>query len=139
MSPDVRWEQIVNLESWLWIDPAAWRAQSAEARSGWVTVRADAVPRRVVWDMGDGGRVACRGPGVAYDVGRPAESQSTDCSYTYRRASAGRPDDRYAVTATVEWGVQWSASGVDGGGALPTMTTSSQARVRVAELQALNR
>ena len=132
-------DQVVNLESWLWVDAASWAPQSSTVSVPGVSVTATATPVRVVWEMGDGGRVVCAGPGVAYDAGRPAASQSTDCSYTYRRSSAHQPGLRYPVTATVEWQASWTASGVVGGGDLGVIRRSSSTAVRVIEIQAVNR
>lgn len=136
MSPRAEWEQIVNLESWLWVDGTTWRPSSRRVEAGGEWAEVTGVPREVVWSMGNGDRVVCRGPGTAYDPGRPAESQRTDCSYTYRRSSAGQPGDRYTVSATTNWDVSWRAS--DGaGGNLGTVSRQSRVEVRVAELEAL--
>lgn len=136
MNPPVEQEQIVNLESWLWVERGIWRDYSARAEAGSSWAEATAVPSRVVWDMGNGDRVVCQGPGSPYDDRRPPESQSTDCSYTYPQSSAGQPGDRYTVTTTVVWGVSWQGSG-GAGGDLGDFTRSSSVRVRVAELQAV--
>jgi hypothetical protein len=137
MNPPVDWEQIVNFETWLWIDPATWNRRSARADAGSSWAEATAVPRSVVWDLGDGGRLTCPGPGTPYDQRRPAEGQATDCSYTYRRSSAGEPGNRFTVRATVRWSVSWQGSGGSGGD-LGTVERTARVRVRVAELQALN-
>lgn len=97
-----------------------------------------ATPRRVIWEMGNGDTVTCAGPGTPYDPSRPSAQQTTDCAYTYRHSSAGRPRNAYRVIANVEWGVSWSVVGAAGGGSLPPLFTSSPLWVGVAELQALN-
>lgn len=131
-------EQVVHIESWLWIDDAIWTTHSRSVSAGGVTTTVTATPRRVIWDMGNGDSVNCDGPGTPYDPSRPAEEQTTDCAYTYRHSSAGQPGDAYEVTATVEWQVSWTVTGAAGGGALPAMFTSAPTAVRVAEMQALN-
>ena len=88
--------------------------------------------------MGNGDVVVCNDPGTPYDTSRPAAEQSTTCSYTYEHTSAGQPGDAYQVTATVEWQVSWTVTGAPGGGALPSLSTSSATSVRVAEMQALS-
>ena len=128
----------MNLATWLWVDPASWGAQSSQVSVPGVTVTATARPERVVWDMGNGDHVICHGPGVAYDTSRPEATQRSDCTYTYRRSSAGQPQQRYVMTATVEWSAWWTAVGVPGGGGLPGLRRSASAAIRVAEVQAIN-
>lgn len=131
-------DQVVHVSSWLWIDDAVWRTHSRSASAGGVTTTVTATPQRVVWDLGNGDTVVCDGPGTPYDATQPASDQSTDCSYTYAHSSAGRPDDAYQVTATIEWAVDWSVAGASGGGPLPALFTTSPVSVRVGEMQALN-
>lgn len=131
-------DQVVHVETWLWIDEGGWVPQSASVTAGGVTATVTATPRRVVWDLGNGDVLVCDGPGTAYDPGRGADEQSSDCAYAYAHSSAGQPGDAYQLTATVEWDVAWAVSGAAGGGALPAMSTSTSVPVRVAEMQALN-
>lgn len=138
MNPSSDEGAVTNVDSWLWIDPSQWQPVSASASAGNVTVTTTAEPDRVVYDMGNGDRVTCVGPGKPYDPNRPSAAQSTDCKYTYRRSSASRPGGRYTVTATVSYRVAWNATGIAAGGALPPVTQSSSVTIRVAEIQALN-
>ena len=142
MSPPANRDQLVNLETWLWVDPAAFQPVSASAAAGGVAVTTTAAPEQVTWDMGNGDRVICAGPGTPYDSSKPASSQSTPCSYTYRQSSAGQPGDAFRVTATVSWQVTWTATGVAPGqpaaGNLGVVTRSSTVNVRVAEAEATN-
>ena len=131
-------DQVVHVESWLWIDSAIWQEHTKSVTAGGVTVTATAQPSRVVWDMGNGDVVVCEGPGTPYDTSRPAAEQSTECLYTYEHSSSGQPEEAYQVTATVEWQVSWTVTGAPGGGALPSLSTSSATSIRVAEMQALN-
>lgn len=131
-------EQVVHVDSWLWIDDAVWTTHTASASAGGVTTTVTATPQRVIWDMGNDDLVVCDGPGTAYDPGRPSADQTTDCSYTYEHSSADQPGEAYRVTATVEWEMSWSVMGAAGGGALPVMFTAAPTAVRVAEMQALN-
>ncbi|MBI2169369.1 MAG: hypothetical protein HYU28_07705 [Actinobacteria bacterium] len=139
MSPSPDDEQVVNLPTWLWLDGAGWQPVSASASAGGVSVSATASPQRVIWDMGNGDRVECDGPGTAYDRSRPAKGQSTDCEYVYRESSARAPDGTFTVTASVLWGVSWTVTGAPGGGSLGPVERSSSVAVRVAEIQAVNR
>lgn len=137
LSPGADQAQIVNLQTWLWV--TNWAPVTTGAAAASVSVTVTATPVRVDWDMGDGGSVSCGGPGTPYDPARPAHEQHTDCGYTYRTGSAGRPGDRYLVQATSVWQVTWSASGAPGGGDLGFVNRSTTVPVRVAEIQALNR
>ncbi len=138
MNPSAGNGAVTNVPTWLWIDPSQWQPVSASASAGNVTVTTTATPDRVVFDMGNGDTMSCRGPGTPYDPSRPAAEQATGCAYTYRRSSAHRPDGRYRVTATIFYRVAWSASGIAAGGALPPVSQRSSVPLRVAEIQALN-
>jgi hypothetical protein len=138
-------QAIVNLPTWLWLDQGTWSPESVSASVGTVTATATATPEQVQWTMGDGGSVACNGPGTPYQPSVPAESQATNCSYTYSRSSAGEPsatgdpnDAGFAVTATITWGVTWSAQGEPAGGVLDPLTTSSSRSLPVEQIQSVS-
>lgn len=138
-NPSAEQGAVVNVETWLWVDASSWRPVSAQASAGSVVVTATAAPRRVVWDMGNGDRVTCEGPGTPYDSSRPSSDQSTGCSYTYRTSSARARGGAYTVTATVVWEISWTATGAAGGGSLGTAPRSQSVRLPVKEIQAVNR
>jgi hypothetical protein len=136
---------IVNLATWLWIDPSAWHVYQVTASAGPVSATASAIPTSVTWSMGDGGSVTCPGPGVVYQPTLASDAQATDCSYLYSISSAGQPsadgdpnDAAFLVTATISWSVSWSAQGAPGGGALPSLSTSSSAPLRVEQVDSLD-
>ena len=139
MNPGPSDGAVVNVETWLWVDPASWQPVAAQASAGGVVVTATASPRRVLWDMGNGDRVTCAGPGTPYDSTRASSAQSTDCSYTYRQSSARAEGGAYTVTATVVWEVSWTVTGAAGGGSLGTAPRSQSVRLPVKEIQAVNR
>lgn len=126
-------DQVAQLATWLWIDPALWTPVSASASAGTVTATVTAAPVRVRWSMGNGDEVVCDGPGRAYG---PAAG-APDCAYTYRHSSAGLAGDAFTVTATIEWALSWTAAGAAGGGDLGGVTSDATLPVRVTELQAL--
>ena len=131
MAPPTGDAQLVGVATWLWIDPAAWKAVTASASAGPVTTTATATPSKVVWDMGDGASVTCAGPGTPYDPSQP--NATTDCSYTW--AAPGS----YQVTATVYWSVTWTATGAPGGGSLGAQSgPAAGVSVRVVESEAIN-
>ena len=138
-------QAIVNLPTWLWLDQGTWNPESVSASVGTVTATATATPEQVQWTMGDGGSVVCTGPGTPYQPSIPAASQTTDCSYTYSRSSAGEPsatgnpnDAGFPVTATITWGVTWAAQGAPGGGVLSPLTTFSSTSLPVEQIQSVS-
>lgn len=133
----------VNLPTWLWVDESQWQAEGASLSVDGTPVSAFATPRQVVWDMGDGGRVTCNGPGVPYDPGMPQQAQQTDCEYTYKVSSAGQPspdadpnDDAFDVRATILWQVTWSTPAGQGVGIQPLATTSG-ITMRVEQIESI--
>jgi hypothetical protein len=131
-------DQVVNLPTWLWVDPAQWQSVTASASAGPISVTVTARPQRIEWDLGNGDRVACPGPGTPYDASRPAADQASSCSYTYRRSSAAAPEGTYRIKASVVWRVTWVASGVAASGDLGSVSRTTTIPVRVAEVQAVN-
>lgn len=128
---------LVGLPEWVWVPRSQWHSMSKRASAGGVWAEVTATPRRMVIEPGAGlGSVACAGPGTAYDAGRSASAQSTECSYAYSRSSAGQPDSAYTMTVTVVWAGTWEGSG-GAGGTLPEISRSASFPVRVAEGQGL--
>jgi hypothetical protein len=137
-SPAASSDQIVNVPTWLWVDPATWGPRSATASVPNESATATAVPITVTWTMGDGSRVVCRGPGTPYTEGDPARPSPT-CGHTYLRSSARQPGLRYPVTATTTWRITWTATGVvSASGTLAPLLRTSTTTLRVAEAQTVN-
>ena len=131
MAPPSGFPQLVNVPTWLWINPGAWQTLTATASAGTVTATATAAPVKVLWDMGDGDQVTCAGPGTPYSAANP--NATTNCSYTWTQAGSDQ------VTATVYWSVTWTAVGAPGGGNLGAQAgPASQVPVTVTESQAIN-
>jgi hypothetical protein len=131
--------EVVNFQTWLWVDSSMWHPISATASVGPVAATATATPQRVVYDMGDGSQVVCSGPGTPYNAAAAPGAQSTKCSYGYANSSAGQPNNVYTASATIYWHVTWTAVGAPGGGDLgeiPGETATTQ--VAVDEVQAIN-
>jgi hypothetical protein len=138
LNPPETGEQVVNLATWMWVDPSQWQPVAATANAGGVSVTAVATPESVRWDMGNGDTVTCTGPGTPYDTNRPSSEQHTDCSYTYRRSSASAPNGAFRAKATSTWHVTWTAAGAAGGGDLGYVSRTTNFIVRVAEIEAVN-
>ncbi len=136
---------VVNLPTWLWIDPSLWHPYSVTATVGTVSATAVATPDAVVWQMGDGDQVTCAGPGRAFDGSQPAVTQVPACAYSYRASSLGQPSPdghpdaaAYPVRATISWTIAWSAVGADGQGSLPSLTTSAATSLRVVQVESVD-
>lgn len=131
---------LVNLDTWLWLDDSSWQVHSSSLGLRGTTVTVVAKPTRVDWVTGDGGRVGCAGQGRAYDPAVPAQRQSTYCSHTYRRSSAGQPDRTYRGSATSTWRISWVGSAPGGAveqGVLPPLELTTTFGLRVQEIQNL--
>lgn len=138
MSPPLPQGSVVNFPTWLWVDRAAWKTVTADASITDYGVTATATPITVVWDMGDGNKVTCYGPGTAYNTNIPTEGQHSDCTYKYQRSSAHQPNLAYTVKATINWRIEWKAS--DGtSGNLGYLSRSASTAVPVGEIQVLNK
>lgn len=98
-----------------------------------MTVTATARLDRVVWDMGDGRSTTCTGPGTPWSPGA-GNGNSPTCGYTFRASSVRQPDQRYTITATSYWTIDWAGGGEAG---TITMDFASGTDLRVAEVQAL--
>lgn len=136
LNPPEGTDQVVNVETWLWVDN--FRSVSASASAGSVSVTVTAQPVRVDWSMGNGDTVSCPSGGTPYDNGRPPESQHTDCSYTYRHSSASGRDGTFTMRATTRWHITWVATGVNASGDLGFLGRSTDIVIRVAEIQTVH-
>lgn len=123
---------VVGMPVWMWAaspGPSTMGPITRSASAGGYTVTATAKVDRVVWSMGDGGKVTCRGAGAPYED-RFGLRESPSCGYRYDRPG------RYAVSAQSFWTVSWR--GIGQSGTIPLDLTSSTA-ITVGEVQVLNR
>jgi hypothetical protein len=74
--------QLVNLPTWLWINPAEWVPESKTATVPGESVTATATPVSVTWHPGDGSTVTCRGAGTPYARAVNPAAASPDCGHT---------------------------------------------------------
>jgi hypothetical protein len=105
----------VGVPTWLWVDDTGWHAMTATAAVGARSVTLTATPVSVTWSMGDGGSVACDGPGEPFSQ---AAAQDPPCGYTYRVSSADQPqsgsqtnDRHFTVQGSVDFAMHWVCSG----------------------------
>ncbi|MDC5698064.1 hypothetical protein OO014_12415 [Intrasporangium calvum] len=101
---------IIGMPTWMWVQdpgPSTLGPITRTASAGGFSVTAVAKADRIVWQMGDGSVVTCRGAGTPYadSFGR---QPSPDCGHTYTRQGA------YTVRATSHWTVDWSGMGLSG-------------------------
>ncbi|MHB1988675.1 MAG: hypothetical protein ACYCSF_11940 [Acidimicrobiales bacterium] len=146
---------VVNLPTWLWIDPAIWHRWSATADAGAIRATVWAYPSTVTWsaywdfpapqdDPEHGTTLGpeqltteCPGPGVAYS---PSLSLGTPgvCTAVFAEPTLGTWQ---ALRASVTWVVHWAvsnAAGVVGGeGLLPDSVTSSRLSLRVMQVESI--
>ena len=59
-SPAATTDQVTNVPTWLWTDPATWGVRTATASVPNESATVTATPVSVTWTMGDGSRVVCR-------------------------------------------------------------------------------
>ncbi|WP_326693351.1 MULTISPECIES: ATP/GTP-binding protein [unclassified Streptomyces] len=121
----------------LWLRAGAgetrWGPTTASASAGDVTVTATAKVSKVVWKMGDGKSVTCTTRGAAYKRGYGL-AKSPDCGHTYATTSARAAKQRFTITATATWSVEWQVTGGGESGALDEVR-DSQVTIPVGEGQ----
>jgi hypothetical protein len=129
-------EGLVGLPEWFWVDPAQWHPVTTQVAVGTVWAQVTASPVQITIRPGAGDAVTCDGPGTAYDPKLPAQSQHSDCTWTYGQSSDGLPGNAYQASVTVTWDATWSGAGGAGGALAPDEETAAFA-VPVAEAQSL--
>jgi hypothetical protein len=127
---------LVGLPEWFWVDPAQWHPVTAQVAVGAVWAQVTARPVQITIRPGTGTAVTCDGPGTAYDPKLPAQSQHSDCTWTYGQSSDGLPGNAYQASVTVTWDATWSGAGGAGGALAPDEETAAFT-VPVAEAQSL--
>lgn len=127
----------VGVPIWLWVEnPTAnnFGPYVVTATLGGQTITVEAKVSSVIWNMGDGGSTACAGTGTPYQVGYGVVD-SPSCGYRYQKMSKDQPGDRFTVTATSQWAINWSGGGQTGTEGLTTQSTDN---VEIRELQSVN-
>lgn len=128
---------LVGLPVWMWASTAGsgqprhyFGPQQASAGDRGLTVQIAAEVTRVRWDMGNGTKVTCSGPGTAYESDSPlAGKRSPDCGY-----HSGYPEPgTYQIQATTHWTVSWSGGGESG--SFEVTRTSGTVTIEIDELQ----
>ncbi len=84
---------VVNLSSWLWIDPQIWHSFRATATAGGVSATAVAVPESVSWSMGDGHTRCLQRPRNPVSAGDRLRRADDRLLVHIPTSSAGQPSD----------------------------------------------
>ncbi len=128
---------LVGMPVWMWVanpDEHTWGPITASASGGGVTVIASARVEGITWEMGDGNTVSCTSAGTPYKASY-GNKTSPDCGHVYTTSSSSRPDDKFTVTATSDWVVEWAGAGQTGTIRLDGLTRETQ--IAVGEAQVL--
>ncbi|MFD7015254.1 ATP/GTP-binding protein [Streptomyces sp. NPDC059928] len=137
-SPQAAGTYAVGVPMWLWVNqsPTTFGPNTATASAGAVTVSATAEVASITWKFGDGTSVTCNGPGTVYQASSGMKPSPT-CGHTFSKSSAGQPGQKFALTATATWQVNWTVTaGAADTGQFPEVR-QSQTQVGVGELQAV--
>ncbi|GAA2338563.1 ATP/GTP-binding protein [Streptomyces kunmingensis] len=135
-SPRAGAKYTVGVPLWMWVTPSAttFGPNTATASAGGVAVTAKAAVSKIVWHMGDGETVTCKGPGTPFKNTRNG-IESPDCGHIYQQPSTQEPGTKYRLTATAYWDVTWQASTGEEG-QIPT-TRQTAVSFTVGELQSV--
>ena len=99
----------IGVENWLWVPKAQWATLTKSVSAGATRVTVTAAPDRIVWDMGPATKT-CYGPGVAWRIGM-TDAARTSCGFTYVQTSDSEPRGEFALSARLEYDVDWVCSG----------------------------
>lgn len=128
---------LVGMPVWMWVrSPSShtYGPATASASAGGITVTATARVHQIRWEMGDGTTVTCDTPGTPYDASF-GKKASPDCGHVYTLSSSRKPGEKYTVTATSAWVIDWQGAGQTGTIRLDGLSRSVQ--IAVGEAQVL--
>jgi hypothetical protein len=134
---------VVNIDMWLWVNPAMWIPISVTAGvptpAGYVYVTTTATPKKIIFDPGDGnlgtGKVECNGPGMMW-LSQFGDYLPSTCMYKYTHSSAMHPSGLFPATFSVQWHVTWK-SNIGAQGTIGDLTLDSSHQMLIREVQAL--
>jgi hypothetical protein len=121
---------VVGLDTWTWIDPAAWHPLSVTASAGAASVTVTATPGAVGFDglpTGSKSVDTCTSGGQPY-----AEQSSTDCLIRFGRSSGGQPGRQWTFSVSLTWNVTAVGAPLTGP---PTIVTREDDTLQVGEVQ----
>jgi hypothetical protein len=135
IKPDPNGAGLVGLPVWLWVEkaPETWGPISNDAEERGLRVDITASVTNLTFDVGDGSPpINCPSGGTPYPRG--ATGPSPDCGHVFTKSSRQQPGQKFTVTATTTWTVQWTSSGGESGTIGPE-TREATVGVRINELQ----
>lgn len=106
--PDVNFNPntrtFVNLDTWMWFDPAAMQPVSVTATAGATSVTVTATPSQV--SVGglppdSSSDTTCAGGGTPWSAG----ATTTDCYLKFGQSSGGQPGGKWPFTVSMSWQV----------------------------------
>ncbi len=103
ITPDVNGMQVVELETWLAIDPTTWVPVSHTEVYGEVVVYMTATPVSTIWTFSDG-VFRCNGPGVEYTPGAVGPAP---CGRDWDHTTSVAP---MSMSVVIEYDVTWTSS-----------------------------
>lgn len=123
---------LVGMPTWMWVanpgENTTGPITRTASKAGY-TVTATAAVKKIVWRMGDGHSVVCRGEGTPYEDAYGKRSSPT-CGHTYSKQG------RYAISATSYWQVVWGGIGQTG---VINLDFTADAAINVGEAQVIVR
>jgi hypothetical protein len=128
---------IVGMPVWMWVanpNEHTWGPITASASAGGVSVTATARVHKVTWDMGDGNQVTCTTAGTPYEAAY-GNKKSPDCGHVYITSSSSESDQKFTVTATSDWVIDWEGAGQAGTIRLNGLVREAQ--IAIGEAQVL--
>ena len=128
---------IVGMPVWMWVanpNEHTWGPITASASAGGVSVTATARVHKVTWDMGDGNEVTCTTAGTPYEAAY-GNKKSPDCGHVYITSSSSESDQKFTVTATSDWVIDWEGAGQAGTIRLNGLVREAQ--IAIGEAQVL--
>ncbi|MCU1389619.1 MAG: hypothetical protein JWL72_2957, partial [Ilumatobacteraceae bacterium] len=132
---------VVNVDMWIWTDPATFKPISVTAwvptQTGIAQATTTAKPTRISYSPGEPGSntVTCNGFGEVWHSNYPDDAKSS-CMYAYRHSSEIDPSGTFHAELNIVWGVRWT-SNVATGKTLPDVVTTADAAMTVREIEAL--
>ncbi|WP_223179604.1 ATP/GTP-binding protein [Streptomyces griseicoloratus] len=107
-SPPPEGRYTVGVPMWLWVrqGETTYGPATATASVGAVNGDRHRTVTSIRWIMGDGTIITCAGPGTPYR-GSEGMVDSPDCGHRYATTSSGQPGERFSLTATSTWTVDW--------------------------------
>jgi len=133
---------IVNVDMWLWTDPASFTTVKTPKAwvptpTGVIWAQATATPQHLVFTPGEPGSqpFACDGPGQPWEPAFGDDAKSA-CMYRYLHSSEISPTGTFTASWSIVWSISWT-SNVSGGATLPAYLTTTTQEITVKEIQAL--